>query len=168
MRYRHNRMNAALALLVAVFLTKPIAAKDQVPFKARISGTSTYTFLSPTEVLEEFSGTGQGAHLGRFDAEQSHTVDLATTEVLGGTFTFTAANGETVFGTYSGRGAPLSAVLVLFEGTFTIEGGTGRFSDATGEGDMFGLIDISDFPASGTADLTLDGTISSPGTNRKE
>jgi hypothetical protein len=113
--------------------------------------------------LETFSGTGNATHLGSFIAEQQHIINLLTTEVLQGTFTFTAANGDTVFGTYSGLGTPLPSGLIQFEGSFTIDGGTGRFSEATGEGDMSGLIDASGFPTSATAALTLEGTISSPG-----
>ena len=150
---------------VAASSVASVTAKDQgqVPFNARLSGTSVLTFLSPTEVLENFSGIGTATHLGSFTAEQQHTINLLTTEVLEGTFTFTAANGDTVLGTYNGLGTPLTPGLIQFEGSFTIIGGTGRFSEATGEGDMSGLIDASGFPASATAALTLAGTISSPG-----
>ena len=160
MRHRNSKTAVLLSVLIAVFLSGPIAAKDRVPFKARLSGTSVFTFLSQTEVLEEFSGRGEATHLGRFTAEQQHTINLATTEVLGGIFTFTAANGDTVTGSYSGQGETLPSGLIRFTGTFTITGGTGRFLEATGEGDMVGLIDASDFPAAGMADLVLDGTIS--------
>jgi hypothetical protein len=142
-----------------------LTAKDQgqVPFRARLSGTSDLTFLSSTEVLENFSGTGNATHLGSFIAEQEHKLNLLTGEVLQGIFTFTAANGDTVFGTYGGLGTPLPSGLVQFKGSFTIDGGTGRFSEATGEGDCSGVIDPSGFPTSATATLALDGTISSPG-----
>ena len=162
MSQRRSKIDVLLPILVAMCLSGTLAANHQVPFKGRLSGTSVFTFLSPTEVLEDFSGVGQATHLGRFTAEQQHTINLVTTEVLEGAFTFTAANGDTVSGSYSGQGQTLPSGLIRFVGTFTIEDGTGRLSDATGEGDMFGLIDASDFPAAGMADLTLDGTISLP------
>ena len=158
MRQHRLKINVLAVTLLAMCLSAPIAA-NQVPFKARLSGTSVFTFVSPTEVLENFAGDGQATHLGRFTAQQQHTINLVTTEVLEGVFTFTAANGDTVSGSYSGQGESLPSGLIRFTGTFRIEDGTGRFSDATGEGDMFGLIDPSDFPVSATADLTLDGTI---------
>jgi len=163
MVHRCNGTPALVAVVVAMCLSGPVAAGEQIPFKARISGHGVFTFLNPTEALEEFSGLGQATHLGRFTAEQQHTVNLLTLEVSAGTFTFTAANGDTVFGSYSGRGTPLPSGLIRFEGRFTIEGGTGHFSAATGEGDMTGLIDTSDFPASSMAVLSLNGTISTVG-----
>ena len=162
-----SRRDVVLPVLAALALLEPTAAEVQVPFTARLSGSSEFTFLSATEVLEDYSGRGQATHLGRLTAELRHIIDLTTTEVLDGTLTLTAANGDIVAGSYSGRGEPLASGLIRFEGTFTIESGTGRFSDVTGEGEMLGLIDPAHFPESSAADLTLDGTISSIGNGRR-
>ena len=102
MRQRRLKVDVLLPTLLAMCLSGPLAA-NEVPFKGRLSGTSVFTFVSPTEVLEDFSGDGQATHLGRFTAKQQHTINLLTTEVLEGSFTFTAANGDTVSGSYSGQ-----------------------------------------------------------------
>ena len=86
------------------------------------------------------------------------TVNTAT-GAGSGVFEFTAANGDTVYGTIVGQ-ARLTApgVLTILE-TATIEGGTGRFAGATGS------FSIARFKNSVTGETicSFEGTISSPG-----
>jgi hypothetical protein len=62
-----------------------------------------------------------------------------------GNMTMTAANGDEVFITYVGYspfpviGAPYTLVVDL---DFTIIGGTGRFANASGGGDMTGYVEF--------------------------
>jgi hypothetical protein len=51
-----------------------------------------------------------------------------------GTFTITAANGDTLDVIMEGTVTPGSDGVVTFGGDITFSGGTGRFSDATGSG----------------------------------
>ena len=48
-----------------------------------------------------------------------------------GSFTLTAANGDTLFGTSTGLGTVVDGIAYIQE-THTITGGTGRFAGATG------------------------------------
>jgi hypothetical protein len=73
---RPFRVAGMLPVLVMTFLSGQVGANPEVPFKARLSGTSVYTFVSPTEVSEDFSGDGVATHLGRFHTEQHHIVNL--------------------------------------------------------------------------------------------
>ncbi len=93
----------------------------------------------PSDYVIEFSGTSQIAHLGQVSAifEHCSQVDFATgnTTYGDGLFTYTAANGDRLWGMYgNGIGAPISATEVGWEDTFLVEGGTGRFSGASGCG----------------------------------
>ncbi len=73
-----------------------------------------------------------------------------------GTFIWTAANGDELHGTYGGYLEVVSATLTEIHGTFTIDGGTGRFQHATGGGPASGTQSLVD----GSAVLVLDGSIS--------
>src|SRR6185436_13674064 len=49
-----------------------------------------------------------------------------------GTFIWTHANGDTIFGTFTSEGAPPTTEVHTAEWVLTITGGTGRFARATG------------------------------------
>ena len=51
---------------------------------------------------------------------------------------FTAANGDKLFGTYEGHGTPIPDPE--FWRTFEITGGTSRFEGVTGSGDYWGQV----------------------------
>ena len=61
-------------------------------------------------------------------------VDLATGDVVydEGDFTATAANGDTIHGTYTNGEGNLNTGL--FTDDWTLDGGTGRFANVTGHG----------------------------------
>ena len=77
-----------------------------------------------------FVGTGEGTVIGRF-------TEAASLSVNGNSFsasvTLTAANGDKIFKMAEGTiiSTPTSTI---FDGTFTVLGGTGRFSGASGTG----------------------------------
>ena len=88
--------------------------------------------------------------------EASETVDFAALAGRDGVFTLTAANGDTVHGTYSGSILPgLTGYLV----SGPITGGTGRFAGATGTVVFRGTFDPTTF--TGSDEIT--GSISSVG-----
>jgi hypothetical protein len=75
-----------------------------------------------------------------------------------GEFTFVAANGASLFATFTGQSAPTSvAGVVSIQEIATITGGTGRFEDATGSFTIDRLLNqvthISSGSFSGTIDL---------------
>lgn len=78
-----------------------------------------------------------------------------------GLATLTGANGDKIFGTYSGFLSVTEQGLVI-DGTLITTGGTGRFKGATGEGKAFGVQTLE-----GDAALTLTGTLSTPGAIKK-
>jgi hypothetical protein len=140
----------------------------QVPLKGSFNGSSTLALGRCPVLTNVISGTGQLTHLGRFTTAQSHCVDLTGADPLAftqGIFTFTAANGDTIFGTYSGRLVP-TATPGLFEvdGMFTIEGGTGRFVNASGGGEAGGEVNLADPTLPAT--VIFDGRISTVGSTR--
>lgn len=80
-----------------------------------------------------FDFSGEFSHLGRFTAHISKFEPTPTGTVVE-EWTATAANGDTiqVSGESTITGFDPQTGLYTFSGTRTIEGGTGRFADATG------------------------------------
>ena len=105
-------------------------ATHLVPFKGSFAGTQSVTPLSPPLARVNGSGTGTATHLGQVTVQFPHTVNFAT-RVGVGTYTFTAANGDTLTADFTGQaqGAP-PLISIVEHGTVT--GGTGRFAEATG------------------------------------
>jgi hypothetical protein len=137
------------------------AAAPLVPFQGTLSATVTRgpSPDDPAKVRVVVVGAGHAAHLGRFTFAAPHDVDpVARTAV--GTYTFTAANGDTLTATFSGAAAPTATpgVLRIVE-TATVTGGTGRFAGATG---AFTVVRLYD-PAAGTTAGSFDGAVSSVG-----
>ncbi len=134
---------ALLSLLAVVMVIVAPAGSARpsvkfVPFKGSFTFSATIAAdSSPCPFVRILvNGGGHATHLGRFSTSQYHCLDpadpLAFTE---GVFTFTAANGDTVFGTYAGRFIPTTVEGVsTVDGTFTFTGGTGRFAGASGGG----------------------------------
>ena len=155
-----------LACFAAVFIsaTTPAAARDLVPFKATFTGSSTSSPGAPCAALalrSDILGGGHATHLGNFTTIQHHCFDpgdptFAFTE---GFYTFTGANGDTIFGTYHGHLVLIDGPVFAIVGEFTIEGGTGRFVGATGGGTASGNLNV----ATGVTTVMLDGVIPSPG-----
>jgi hypothetical protein len=155
-------MAASLVAAAMISVTTPASASDQVPFKATFTGSSTSGPGGPCAVLRsDIAGEGHATHLGNFTTVQHHCFDpgdptFAFTE---GFYTFTGANGDTIFGTYHGHLVPIAPPVFAIVGEFTIEGGTGRFVGATGGGTASGTLNV----ATGVTTVMLDGVISSPG-----
>jgi hypothetical protein len=105
-------------------------SSQSVPFKGSFEGSQTVTPLQPPLAAIDGSATGTGTHLGQFTVTFPHTVNFATRTGVG-TYTFTAANGDTLTGDFTGQaqGAP---PLVSIVEQVTVTGGTGRFAGATG------------------------------------
>ena len=103
-----------------------------------MSGSCETTFAPPpfplpASIRQVDEGTCQLAHLGRATLYSDKTISLATGTQITHTLRLTAANGDEVHATGTGRNAPAGPGQVGFTATMTIAGGTGRFADATGE-----------------------------------
>jgi hypothetical protein len=81
-------------------------------------------------------------------------VDFATRTQQSLELTYTAANGDVLRAASAGTSLP-TATGVTFSATIRFLGGTGRFTDATGEVRAEGTADL----VAGTSGYTLDGWI---------
>jgi hypothetical protein len=135
----------ALSALVALGTAGPTAAQQGVPFKATLAGTIVES-MGNTFVADD---TGEATHLGAFTAVQTYVFSSGTD--FTGSVVFEAANGDVLRGTFEGVDSPTGDLV----GNFTLDGGTWRFTHATGKGTFAG-VDHQD----GTFDAELDGTIS--------
>jgi hypothetical protein len=88
-----------------------------------------------------------------------HTVNFATA-TGDGTYTFTAANGDTLTADFTGE-AQVGPIISIVEHA-TITGGTGRFAGAAGTFTAHRLYD----PVNSTTTGSFEGTISAPGAGK--
>lgn len=145
------------ALLIS--LAGPVSAGDQVPFKGSLAGTATITPLGGPIVAVEIDATGTATHLGKFTLAAPHTVDQSTLTAVG-TYTLTAANGDTITADLAGTARMVEPpnVIAITE-TATVTGGTGRFAGATGSIQVERVFNR----ATGVTTGSLAGWISAPG-----
>jgi hypothetical protein len=154
------RRQTLLGLLVLPALALPMqaAAKDRLPLRGSESGT--FQLLGPCEtggMILEVTGAGHTTRLGNYSGNYRECLDPATGAVTGGTFTLTAANGDKVFGTYSGQANPTdNPNVIAYQDPGVITGGTGRFAGAGGILTTSGLADL----ATGEYTGTIGGSVS--------
>ncbi len=87
---------------------------------------------APPNVLVTLNPSTGTSNLGSFTPTQSQCVNVATGNIFDGRFTFDFGAGNTFFGNYVGTIAPPVGGVNPFEETFTLTGGTGLFSGASG------------------------------------
>jgi hypothetical protein len=148
-------------------------SREGVPFSEsyEASGTIAPSPDCPAGTLQvTLTGGGIATHVGRYVIANTHCLDPATGAFAGGHFVKTAANGDQLFGTYGGIGTQVEAPQPIgryaVDGRLTFTGGTGRFAGLTGEVTMRGIqvIDFSRSELPTQVSLTIEGTISNPGT----
>ncbi len=109
-----------------------VAAKEGRPFHGSFTASEANEFLPPDTLRVHGSSAGTASHFGRFNGRFDSEVVLGEESASGaGTFTLTAANGDTIFGTVTVVGTFVPGGVEIVEHA-TITGGTGRFTDATG------------------------------------
>jgi hypothetical protein len=92
--------------------------------------------------------------LGRVALVTNQRIDVTTgTQTAEGVWT--TANGDQLFATSVGTAVPTGASTIRFSGVATIAGGTGRFLNAAGAGQVDGTADN----VAGTGSFTYDGSI---------
>ncbi len=147
-----------LGLLMVLTVFPAAFASNSVPFNG--SGSGTFTDTSPTTVL--ITGTGRYDHLGFTTLRFPSTITGAAP--CGGFTateqdTYTAANGDSVFLTVHDTICPTSTPNAFhLQGSFTVTGGTGRFTDASGSGTVQASVTFTS-ATSGTFSGTQTGTI---------
>jgi hypothetical protein len=160
-----------IGLLLAAFSLLPFACpaqgKDQVPFAGlEVGSLSAGLFNFPIATIIR-EAEGEATHLGHFTVSGEYFVNVLDASATG-TFTITAANGDQIFITSVGHSLQPPTLKETVEDV-TVTGGTGRFAGATGSWFMdahvafvFGDPDIINPYVA-----TLEGTISTPGANKK-
>jgi hypothetical protein len=146
--------------LLLVFGTSPLVfASTSLPFNG--SGSGTFVATSPTTVA--LTGTGNYEHLGL--VHLGFTSTITGTSGCGG-FTameqdvFTAANGDKLVLSVQDIFCPTSTPGgYTFTATFLITGGSGRFADASGSGNIQGTATFTS-QTTGTFAGSTSGTIS--------
>lgn len=119
---------------------------------------SGYVIASPTGdplvLLAQEFGTGRAASLGKYSLVAEERIHLDTLDVTSGSFALTAADGDAIHGTYSGRAAregPAGVIRIQASGLVT--GGTGRFAGATGRLAFARTMDLAAGEFSETVDI---------------
>lgn len=135
-------------------------AGSQVPFKGSDVGHFELPGLCEDGSLQVvIGGTGTATHLGSYNFNANECFDPATGSFKG-TPTFIAANGDRLFGTYTGQvAATLDINVVTYREQLLIKGGTGRFAGASGIFEVKGEANL----ATGAYSQTLSGNLSSQG-----
>lgn len=158
----------ALALTLA--LAGRTTAGEAVPFKGRVEGVLTSrTPIDFPVVFDHFDLTGNATHLGQFELVIEAVVDFGTRPVTAvGTYTFTAANGDTLVAEFIGSSMLVEPGVVLITEIADIDPdlSTGRFAGATGTFTVERLADAAT-GVNGETIGSFDGTISLPKNKKK-
>ena len=160
---RRLQITGAAVLLMAATLsmTAPTVAAQsaQVPFRATITGVGG--FSGPSSV--SFVGSGTAWHLGAITDDGAATDFTPATDCPQGGIndlhaeTFTASDGSTLSVLGQDVTCWLSHTLLHCTSCpWFVTGGTGRFAEARGTGDLDGYLDLT----TGTFFGTYTGTIS--------
>ena len=94
-----------------------------------------------------FTGGGHASHLGKVQVSGSHCIEVEPGvptpffRLFDGRLAMRAANGDVVLADYSGVFTFTSAGNYTFQGDYVITGGTGRFEDASGTGELTGVLE---------------------------
>jgi hypothetical protein len=161
---RLRRASVLFIALAALVLPVQAAAGEQVPLKGGDSGSFTLTpDACGTGVFAVvIDDAGEATHVGAY-AYHANECFNAATGAFSGTFTITAANGDTIFGTYAGAVVDVVGDLGFYEQDNVITGGTGRFVGASGEFHLSGIANLATLESS----QEISGTVSSPGAAKK-
>jgi hypothetical protein len=164
MRTKLRRASVLAVILTALAVPQAFAGA-QVPLKGSDRGTFTLTAdgCGAGVFAVAVTDAGRATHLGRY-AYHSNECFNAATGLFSGTFTMTAANGDTISGTYAGAVVAVAGDLGFYEQENVITGGTGRFAGASGAFHLSGIANLATLESS----QKLSGTLSSPGAAKKK
>ena len=140
---KFSRRVSAVVLSVApiVFFTTVTVSAESRPFRMSAQGHANPVPTGPCTLSNSESGTGHALHLGALTWLSNEVVDRCAEggPQVNAHFVLTAANGDQVFGRLRTVARfDDAAGQVTFAGLWDIDGGTGRFQDATGHGQVTG------------------------------
>lgn len=167
-----SQLRLATAVLLACFAavftlaTTPAVASDMVPFNGTVSGTVvSITPVDECHLLSNAVNGGIALQLGHFTGTAQFLLNACDLSYVG-SYTFTAANNDSISGPFFGQLTPTGTPGV-FDNTETafIASGTGRFAEATGTFYLGGQIDFTTNPPSFV--LPWHGTISTVGSTKQ-
>jgi hypothetical protein len=142
-------------------------AGDLVPFKGKEVGAVTLGFFHFPFHDESISAEGKATHVGHYTLTGNFMVNLLA-GTAAGVFTLTAANGDMLFLNMQGHLAN-PADLTQTISIYVVTGGTGRFEGASGnitsDNQLAFAVNLGISPNPYVA--KLEGTISTPGANKK-
>jgi hypothetical protein len=134
-----------MVAVASLCLAQAAVAGESIVFRGRDVGT--FALPGPCGdggLRVVIEGTGTATHLGRYTYEAEECFNPVT-GAFSGVPIITAANGEQLFGTYTGQVAPTSdPAIVSYVEQMSISGGTGRFSDAWGTFEVVGEANLVD------------------------
>ena len=140
-----------VALVVALTPTWAVAVQD-CPFQA----TTVISFQGYERQCQVWTGSGVGTVVGEFSTVfLMH--DSGRFHKTSGDITITAANGDSLFLTIE---QAWDWDRTAWVGTFSIVGGTGRFTYASGGGSAIAVFNSDAMGSDSTVTCTFDGTIS--------
>lgn len=160
---RLARVSLVLVAVAALAMPVGALAGAQVPLKGSDRGSFTLTAdgCGPGVFAVVVDDAGTATHLGAYAYHSSECFNGAT-GAFSGVFTMTAANGDTLSGTYAGTVVSVVGDLGFYEQDNTITGGTGRFAGASGAFHLSGIANLATLESS----QRIAGTVSSPGSAR--
>ena len=152
---RHSLFMLVAAFAVSLTSVAVSAVAAETPFKGKINAVETAEVVFQTLSVTR-DGTGTATYLGKFTEHATLQVNIPTAHATGAA-TFTAANGDTLTATVDGQATPTTTpgVVSIVE-VYTITGGTGRFSDATGSFTLHRTLNQATGVSSGTFSGAID------------
>ena len=123
---------------------------SELPFKGTYEGLEKVGTVPSHHYLVD--ATGNATHLGRFTVTADWTIGTAGGI---GTSTWTAANGDQFFTSFTRSGVPEPPTITFTE-THIITGGTGRFANSSG---TFTVVQTRGLSMPYNNSATIDGTI---------
>lgn len=151
--HQHANCWAISALILGTATGAAWAGPPDQPFKARVQ-TQEVLDNNPgrcpgSNLLGMTTGTGTASHMGAVTLQATDcplTQDFVNFFVSNGRLTLTAANGDQLNADYWGTLLPIPGAnppLHAINGSFSVTGGTGRFSGAHGGGSLQGRQDLA-------------------------
>ena len=141
------------AMLVVAALASPALAQHAVPFRGTMQTMEVDTGFEFPLAGKALEGRGQATHFGKFKLVADFAVNV-TNSTAAGTFTMTAANGDSISGTSLGVGTLEDGIARITE-TYTITAGTGRFTSTSGSFVVWRVLDTT----TGVATAVMNGVI---------
>jgi hypothetical protein len=141
----------------ALLATAGSSARVGKPFAGNCDLVGAITAFTTTGFVQDVTGVCHFTHLGKTTVSFTETVVFATL-AYHSEAVYIAANGDELHMSISGIATP-TATGVTLAGTATTTGGTGRFSNASGEASHAG-VGTSTGPLTGTATYHFDGRLS--------